>query len=190
MDCNEHICHICKGAHEQLKITRSHEIRPYRKILEVHIGNDHSFNPEVLVINSSGKRKKDEDEEVDNNNENPDMNNSFEVVYETPMAKIAYKGNKRILLQMNEITVIPESPAENSVLESSISASVAVTPPPVWVTPVPPRPQILFPCIEDSLPFVTFVQETPEPMDQSRDMFESSMAESPSNPPVPPLHHK
>ena len=44
---------------------------------------------------------------------------------------------------MNEITVIPESPAENSVLESSISASVAVTPPPVFVTPVPPRPQIL-----------------------------------------------
>ena len=187
MDCNEYICQICKDAHEKLKIMRSHEIRPYRKILEVHIGNDHSFNPEVLVINSSGKRKKDEDEEVDNNNENPDMNNSFEVVYETPMAKIAYKGNKRILLQMNEITVIPESPAENSVLESSISASVAVTPPPVWVTPVPPRPQILFPCI---VPHVTFVQETPEPMDQSRDMFESSMAESPSNPPVPPLHHK
>ena len=73
---------------------------------------------------------------------------------------------------MNEITVIPESPAENSVLESSISASVAVTPPPVWVTPVPPRPQILFPCI---VQHVTFVQETPEPMDQLRDMFESSM---------------
>ena len=94
VDCNEYICQICKDAHEKLKITRSHEIRPYRKILEVHIGNDHSFNPEVLVINSSGKRNKDEDEEVDNNNENPDMNNSFEVVYETPMAKIAYKGNK------------------------------------------------------------------------------------------------
>ena len=151
MDCNEHICHICKGAHEKLKITRSHEIRPYGTILKVHIGNDHSFNPEVLVINSSGKRKRDEDEEVDNNHENPDMNSSFEVDYETPMTKIAYKGNK-----MNEITVIPETPAENSVLESSISTSVAVTPPPVWVTPVPPRPQILFPCIEDSLPYVTF----------------------------------
>ena len=90
---------------------------------------------------------------------------------------------------MNEVTVIPETPADNSVLESSTSESVAVTPPPVWVTPVPSRPQILFPCIsplEDSMPHVTFVQETPEPMDQSRDMFESSIAESPINPPVPP----
>ena len=189
VDCNEHICHICKDAHEKLKVTRSHEIRPYGTLLEFHIGNDHSFNPERLDDDNSAKRKRYEDEDVDNNDENPDMNNSFELVYETPMAKIAYKGNKRILLQMNEVTVIPETPAENSVLESSNSESVAVTPPPVWVTPVPPRPQILFPCIsplEDSMPHVTFVQETPEPMDQSRDMFESSIAESPLYPPIPP----
>ena len=46
VDCNEHICHICKDAHEKLKVTRSHEIRPYGTLLEIHIGNDHSFNPE------------------------------------------------------------------------------------------------------------------------------------------------
>ena len=46
-DCDQYICNICKSAHEKLKITRTHEIRPYGTILDFNIGNDVSFNPVV-----------------------------------------------------------------------------------------------------------------------------------------------
>ena len=36
-DCNEYISHICKDAHDKLRITRTHEIRPYGTILELNI---------------------------------------------------------------------------------------------------------------------------------------------------------
>ena len=41
------------------------------------------------------KRKRDE---VDNNSEDSDINNSFELVYETPLGKIGYRGNKITLV--------------------------------------------------------------------------------------------
>ena len=69
-------------------------------------------------VDTSIKRKRVDD---DNNEEEVDMNNSFELVYETPMAKIGYRGRKKIVLE-----IIPETPC--------------LTPPPAWTTPSP-RPR-------------------------------------------------
>ena len=69
-------------------------------------------------VDTGIKRKRVDD---DNNEEEVDMNNSFELVYETPMAKIGYRGRKKIVLE-----IIPETPC--------------LTPPPAWTTPSP-RPR-------------------------------------------------
>ena len=60
------------------------------------------------------KRKRDE---IDNNLEDSDLNNSFELIYETPMAKIGYRGNKRVLLEFDTNTFVPEPPMENKNLK-------------------------------------------------------------------------
>ena len=67
------------------------------------------------------KRKRAGD---DNNEEEVDMNNSFELVYETTFAKIGYRGRKKIVLE-----IISETPC--------------LTPPPAWTTPSP-RPCPMF----------------------------------------------
>ena len=59
------------------------------------------------------------------------------------------------------------------------------------MTPAPrPRPQHLFSNVsplEESHAHVTFVQETPEVLDFSRDMFESSLTGSPEHVPDTPV---
>ena len=93
------------------------------------------------------------------------------------------------MLEFDTNTFVPETPMENpemSVLPESEEISdktLTITPPPVWMTPAPrPRPHHLFSNVsplEDSHAHVTFVQETPEVLDFSRDMFESSSSGSP-----------
>ena len=39
-DCSQHICTICKEAHEKIKITRTHVILPFGTILEFNVDND------------------------------------------------------------------------------------------------------------------------------------------------------
>ena len=117
--------------------------------MELNIGNDLTFNPvqdEKSIADPIDKDASkfldfsvsddDDDDQVDtgikrkrvdddNNEEEVDMNNSFELVYETPMAKIGYRGGKKIVLE-----IIPETPC--------------LTPPPAWTTPSPrPRPKTL-----------------------------------------------
>ena len=215
-DCEQYICNICKSAHEKLKITRTHEIRPYGTILHFNIGNDLSFNPvaepqveqgekdttqflDFTVVDGTEvdetalKRKRDQ---VDNNSENSDINNSFELVYETPLGKIGYRGNKRVLLQFDINSFVPETPMEGpelSVVTESeesefIEDTLMITPPPAWMTPAP-RPRPLFSNVSPlgySDAHVTFLQETPEQLDFSRDMFESSLTGSPAHVPDTP----
>ena len=84
------------------------------------------------------------------NEEEIDLEDSFEIVYETPMAKIGYKRNKRIHLEVvSGVPIVPESPD--------------VTPPPVWYTPTPRRstiPDRVSPIVDT--PLATFVPESPE----------------------------
>ena len=75
--------------------------------------------------------------------------------------------------------------------DKKMSNSIVMpTPPPAWMTPAP-RPRKIFSFvspIQDSPSPVTFVQESPEMLDQSKDMFESSILvqETPIPPPIPP----
>ena len=51
-DCLEHICNLCKEAHEKLKIARTHVITPYGSLLECNIEKDLTIiNQNVLVCN-------------------------------------------------------------------------------------------------------------------------------------------
>ena len=108
---------LCKSAHEKIKITRTHRILPYGTLLEFNIERNATINEhnpaikatvieldthflditlsdvEVEEEEPSCKRKR-EDEAEDDENE------SFELVYETPMAKIGYKNNKRMHLEV------------------------------------------------------------------------------------------
>ena len=75
------------------------------------------------IPSMSCKRKRFEEEEGD-------REDSFEVVYETPMAKIRYNRNKRMHLEMvSEASgfdsIVPESP-------DIVDKTPVVTPPPVW----------------------------------------------------------
>ena len=159
-DCKQYICNLCKDAHEKLKITRTHVITPYGTILELNIGNDLTFNPvhdeKALAdpavkdpskfldftvsdedddkVDTGTKRKRADD---DNNEEESDLNNSFELVYETPMAKIGYRGRKKIVLEL-----IPETPC--------------TTPPAAWTT-TSPRPRTC-PIFTNTSPLVASLQ--------------------------------
>ena len=121
------------------------------------------------VLPVSSKRKLVEEEETD-------LEDSFEMVYETPMAKIGYRRNKRIHLEVvSGVTIVPESPE--------------LTPPPVWYTPTPRRrttPDRVSPIVDT--PLATFVPESPENLDFSRDMFSESPVFVPETPlpPCPP----
>ena len=78
------------------------------------------------------------------------------------MAKIGYRGNKRVLLEFDTNTFVPETPMENQESEENSDETLAITPPPVWMTPAPrPRPPHLFSNVsplEESHAHVTFVQ--------------------------------
>ena len=125
------------------------------------------------------KRKRED--EVDDDDEL----DSFKLVYETAMAKIGYKSNKRMHLDLlsenlSDDTFVPETP------------EVQVTPPPVWYTPTPSRRndivRTVSPIQETPAPMTiaTFVQETPQNLNISRDMFSDSMQDlSPSIPETP-----
>ena len=68
-----------------------------------------------------------------------------------------------------------------------------VTPPPVWYTPTPPRGtnivRFVSPIQETplQLPIATFVQETPQNLNISRDMFSDSMQDLSSCVPETPI---
>ena len=104
-DCEEHICNLCKEAHEKLRLTRTHVITPYGTILECNIDNDLTISvndaivvapapivrPQFLdftvsedetsaVQQSGSKRKRVEDACEE---EPSDFNNSYDVIYET-----------------------------------------------------------------------------------------------------------
>ena len=100
------------------------------------------------VLSVSCKRKLVEEEAID-------LEDSFEIVYETPMAKIGYKRNKRIHLEVvSGVPIVPESPD--------------VTPPPVWYIPTSRRrtiPDRVSPIVDT--PLATFVPESPENSDFS-----------------------
>ena len=124
------------------------------------------------VLSVSCKRKLVEEEEID-------LEDSFEIVYETPMAKIGYKRNKRIHLEVvSGVTIVPESPE--------------LTPPPVWYTPTPRRrtiPDRVSPIVDT--PLATFVPESPDnSYFSSGDMFSESQVFVPETPcpPSMPTH--
>ena len=179
-DCSQHICTICKEAHEKLEINRTHVILPFGTILEFNVDNDLTVPVEqshvtlvqddeqfldlsvpCLSPRAGEKRKLPDDSEDEDEN-------SFEVVYETPMAKISYKNNKRFCLE-----IVPETP------------EVSITPPPAWNPQTPKRRTI---SIFSNISSLTFVPESPEfetvsclqensnSLNTSRDMF---VAESP-----------
>lgn len=193
-DCDQHICDMCKNAHSKIKIVRTHMILPFGTLLEFNIDRNVTLNEHDPVKNASvmevethflditlsdvedepvlpvsSKRKLVEEEETD-------LEDSFEMVYETPMAKIGYRRNKRIHLEVvSGVTIVPESPE--------------LTPPPVWYTPTPRRrtiPDRVSPIVDT--PLATFVPESPENLDFSRDMFSESPVFVPETPlpPCPP----
>jgi hypothetical protein len=55
---------------------------------------DFTVDDNTEADNSELKRKRDNH---DNNSEDSDVNNSFELIYKTPMAKIGYSGNEFFL---------------------------------------------------------------------------------------------
>ena len=197
-------------------------ILPFGTILEFNVDNDLTVPVEqthvtlvqddeqfldlsvpCLSPRAGEKRKLPDDSEDEDEN-------SFEVVYETPMAKISYKNNKRFCLE-----IVPETP------------EVSITPPPVWKPQTPKRrvislfshisPLALVPespeietvlCVQDSLNTMNtsrdmFAAESPVPcvqeqsnlLDASRDMFEDSITNTtvpeipePLNSPHMPVH--
>ena len=222
-DCSEHICNLCKEAHEKLKVTRTHIITPYGSLLECNIEKDLTItvndaivvapapsstlhfldftvtDDETFDINNSGRKRKriEEDDEIE---EVSDANNSYEVVYETPMAKIRYRSNKRLIVDM-----IPKTPLASStgshlsnILENENDETVPetpfVTPPPSLISPA----RRVVPIIGTVSPLdqtkehpinlhATFVAESPDMFDISRDMFEESPTAIPETPVAPPL---
>ena len=194
MECDQFICDLCKSAHEKIKITRTHRILPYGTLLEFNIERNATINEhnpaikatvieldthflditlsdvEVEEEEPSCKRKR-EDEAEDDENE------SFELVYETPMAKIGYKNNKRMHLEVVSNTFVPETP------EVTREVTPEITPPPVWYTPVPQRRRNIFETVSpiQETPvhssIATFVQESPPNLNVSKDMFADSMHE-------------
>jgi hypothetical protein len=136
-ECDQYICTLCKEAHEKIKIVRTHLIMPFGTILEFNIDSNVTVEnitntvqvpkakPQFLDLTlsvddlgdddfeePSKKRKQSEDDENDN---------SFEVVYETPYAKIGHNSSKRVRIDMIS------------------SATPILTPPPAWVSPVPTK---------------------------------------------------
>ena len=196
-DCKEHICNLCKEAHEKIKCTRTHVITPYGSLLEQNIEknltitvNDAIVVAEAPVTNiqfldftltddeyeetDCSKRKRDDD---DNDDDEEDLNNSQEIIYQTPMAQIRCKSNKRLIVDF-----VPETPAN---FVNKENETVSITPPPTFLSPV----QRCIPVFATVSPIETFVAESPDNLEVSRDMFAESptvVPETPLLPPVPP----
>ena len=213
-DCKQHICNLCKDAHEKLKITRSHVIIPFGTILELNIGNDLTI-PGEIVSHEIAKNKdvpqfmdisrSDDDEDSiedtpkkrkrTNDSETDEDENDNSLVYETPLARIFYRRNKRIV-----VDVIPETPLNVPETPEFIDKTLddteeipIITPPPVWRTP-PARPKTslfaqISPIDENSFS-VTYAAESPDRLEISKDMFDESMNQSacivPETPVLPP----
>ena len=223
-DCKQHICNLCKDAHEKLKITRTHIIIPFGTILELNIGNDLTI-PGEIVPNEIAKAKdvpqfmdisrSDDDEDCirdtpkkrkrTNDSETDEDENDNSLVYETPLARIFYRRNKRVVVDIIPETSfnVPETPdfvdktlddidETPDTLDNDNEIPI-ITPPPVWRTP-PARPKTtlfaqISPIDENSFT-VTYVAESPDRLEISKDMFDDSMNQStclvPETPVLPP----
>ena len=213
-DCAEHICNLCKEAHEKLKCARTHVISPYGTLLEFNIDNDKTIivnvdqpaqtskdkfldftatddeslevndndkfldftatDDESLEVNNTGLKRKrcEEDEEFE---EVSDLNNSYEIIYETPMAKIRYRSNKKLI-----VDVVPETPlatggscGSRSLLIQNLHESPFITPPPTFISParrVMPSFGVVSPLEQTEnvsfQQYATFVEESPDNLDK------------------------
>ena len=154
-DCKEHICNLCKEAHEKIKCTRTHVITPYGTLLAQNIEKNLTItiNDEIVVAEAPAthvqfldftltdddyslsedtdlRRKRDDDDE--NEEANADLNNSYEIIYETPMAQIKHKSNKRLIVDF-----VPETPLKSSLVVSCVEnedESICITPPPTFIS--------------------------------------------------------
>ena len=168
---NQHISTLCKEAHEKIKIVRTHLIMPLGSIhndvtVEAVVESDQVPNPKPQFLDISSSEDDDvfHDDLDDSSNkmkhEDEDENdNSFELIYQTPYAKIGYNSSKRVRID---------------VLSSSTTPTL--TPPPVWVSPTPVRTNrvVFFPEISGLGSLVTNVEESPERNEISIDMFSES----------------
>ena len=195
-ECNQHICTLCKEAHEKIKIVRTHLIMPFGTCLsldnDLTVAGTSVFefveapNPKPQFLDLSASE--DEPEEDDNvfvddldlasnkrkhvENGEDENDNSFELIYETPYAKIGYKPCKRVRIDVLDPSTAP-----------------ILTPPPVWVSPTPVRKErvVLFQEVSALESTVTFVEESPARHEISRDMFSESFESIvPETPLIPP----
>ena len=118
--------------------------RKVKKPVEIVVDDD----PESLDSDEYGNLKKEELKKVcldrnlptagalvkrlqendDNDDDEEDLNNSQEIIYQTPVAQIRCKSNKRLIVDF-----VPETPANFVNRENE---TVSITPPPTFLSPV------------------------------------------------------
>ena len=115
-DCDQKICNLCKDAHLKIKIIRTHVIYPFGTSLDFNIDEDESIIIDVQVeVSNPMTKKRFLDITVDTPKGSPAKKtrledvvetDAFEVIYQTPMARM--KMNRRTnMIHVDYLNTVP-----------------------------------------------------------------------------------